>query len=96
MKTFPIQRGWSLKAWKDVPASSIPWEMIAPHEAQALYNHCDQDLNCLARRGGLSHCEALAVLEDRKWTMMDFEESVEKLTAMVKEFEAKAGALAGS
>ncbi len=45
---------------------SIPWAMIAPHEAQALRNH-DQSLEVLARRCGLSASEALDVLADRKW-----------------------------
>lgn len=47
----------------------IPWEMIAPHERQADRNH-SQTLDGLNRRGGLSACEALAVLEDRPWRRM--------------------------
>jgi len=46
---------------------SIPWALIAPHEAQALVNHGGQTLERLAERGGLAPCEALAVLEDRTW-----------------------------
>ena len=80
---FPIQGCWSRKHWKQIPASNIPWDMIAPHEAQALVNHCRQTLKELARRGGLSHCEAIAVLEDRPWHQMDLDQSVEKLAAMV-------------
>lgn len=49
---------------------AIPWSMLAPHEKQALRNH-DQTLAGLASRGGLSPCEALAVLEDRPWHRMD-------------------------
>lgn len=51
--------------WKQLPAqmNSIPWELIAPHERQALRNH-DQNLETLASRGGLSPCEAVAILED--------------------------------
>ena len=48
----------------------VPWEMIAPHEAQALRNH-DQTLARLHQRGGLAPCEALAVLEDRAWHPMN-------------------------
>jgi len=50
---------------------AIPWSVIAPHEAQALKNH-DQSPERLAERGGLSVCEAVAVLEDRHWTRLDF------------------------
>jgi hypothetical protein len=43
---------------------AIPWEMIAPHEAQAQKNH-QQTLERLNERGGLSAEEALYVLQDR-------------------------------
>jgi hypothetical protein len=58
-ENFPIMGG-----------PTIPWVLIAPHERQALLNH-DQSLAKLASRGGLSCCEAVAVLEDRKWRAMD-------------------------
>jgi len=54
-RRFPIQGG-----------PSIPWRIIAPHEAQAETNH-DQSLERLAQRGGLSPAEAHFVLADRKW-----------------------------
>ena len=43
---------------------SIPWLMIASHEAQAMKNH-GQSLVRLNERGGLSVHEAIAVLQDR-------------------------------
>lgn len=43
---------------------AVPWDMIGPHDNQAQRNH-DQTLERLAQRGGLSACEALAVLGDR-------------------------------
>jgi len=46
--------------------ASVPWAMVAPHEAQAKRNH-DQTLEELARRGGLSPRELLAVLNDWPW-----------------------------
>ena len=49
--------------------TAIPLAMIAPHEAQAWVNH-GQTLARLAERGGLSACEAVAVLEDRAWRSM--------------------------
>lgn len=48
---------------------SIPWVAIAPHAAQAQRNH-SQTLERLAERGGLSACEAVAVIEDRPWHRM--------------------------
>lgn len=46
------------------PVLWIPWELIAPHDAQAQRNHCGQTLERLAQRGGLCPMEAVAVLED--------------------------------
>lgn len=60
----------------------LPWEMIGPHEPQALKNH-DQTLARLHDRGGLSACEALAVLEDRPWRPMDDAEANEQLCKAV-------------
>lgn len=54
-KRFPIQGG-----------PSLPWRMIGPHDRQCRYNHA-QTLEELARRGGLSPSEALAVLDDVTW-----------------------------
>ena len=45
----------------------VPWNLMAPHERQARSNHGGQSLARLAERGGLSACEALAILEDRPW-----------------------------
>lgn len=69
---FPIMGG---------PA--IPWAMIAPHEAQAQLNHY-QTLRRLAERGGLSPCEAVAVLEDRRWHEMT--DARDRLVALVKAY----------
>lgn len=46
--------------------SEIPWGLIAPHEAQAKSNH-GQTLDRLAERGGLSHTEAIDIIQGRKW-----------------------------
>jgi hypothetical protein len=54
-RMFPIMDG-----------PSIPWWLIAPHEAQAKKNH-DQTLERLAQRGGLSCYEAVHVLRDEHW-----------------------------
>lgn len=57
-RRFPLLgRSWS-------EFNSLPWGMMAPHEARAVSNH-GQSLEKLARRGGLSVDEALAVIEGR-------------------------------
>lgn len=64
-RTFPI-----LNYKRDnFPLASVPWEFIAPHEAQARRNH-DQTLRRLAERGGLSAKEMLAVVTGRNWLQM--------------------------
>lgn len=59
MKLFPIHSGVKNKL------EAIPWEMLAPHEAQAFRNH-DQTLNELAQRGGLSYVEALCAMKNSR------------------------------
>jgi hypothetical protein len=46
---------------------TIPFKLIAPHEAQAQANHGGQTLERLAERGGLSPKELLAVLTDQPY-----------------------------
>jgi hypothetical protein len=40
---------------------TVPWSFVAPHEAWAKRNH-GQDLDTLARRGGLDPIELLAIV----------------------------------
>ena len=51
---YPIQDG-----------SSVPWEFMAPHEAQARKNH-GQTLEGLASRGGLGCAEAWVIVHGLK------------------------------
>ena len=61
-KDFPVQLSREeLKMFPDVPRS-IAWETIAPFDDQAKLNHCDQDLERLAQRGGLSPWELYCVM----------------------------------
>ena len=53
------------------PQEYIPYNIIAPHEAQAMRNH-DQSLQRLAERGGLDWSEILAVLKDKTWKEMGY------------------------
>lgn len=64
---------------------AVPWEMIEPHERQAHANH-SQSLATLHSRGGLSACEALAVLENREWHRMAEGEANETLCRKVAEW----------
>ena len=59
---FPIMEGGARRSKDDL--TSIPWAMIAPHDATAQRNHGGQNLIRLAQRGGLCPLEAVAVLED--------------------------------
>lgn len=73
---FPILNDPYLRA--------IPWPMIASCEDQARENHY-QSLRDLARRGGLSLCEACAVIEGRKWQKMDDDEARTRLVTMIQQ-----------
>ena len=55
---------------------SIDWNLIAPHEKQAMENH-GQTLEKLARRHGLSWYELLCVMADKK-LLVDIEYDREK------------------
>jgi hypothetical protein len=52
MKMFPIQDG-----------PSVPWEVMAPHDAQSKLNHGGQDIQRIAERGGFSCAEAWLVVQ---------------------------------
>lgn len=67
---------------------TIPWNALAPHEHQALENH-DQTLQVLARRGGLSWCEAAAILEDRPWHRMPDAEAKAAVLRICAEHQPK-------
>jgi lambda repressor-like predicted transcriptional regulator len=90
VKTFPIMKLWYENEYRvSGLRESIPWDMISPHEKQAALNHGGQSLARLAERGGLSPCEAVAVLEDRKWSHMDAVEARLRLEALVLAFVFK-------
>lgn len=67
----------------------IPWGMIAPHERQAHDNH-GQTLARLAERGGLSACEACAVLDNRKWQKMHDAAAHARLMHLIDEYRRAA------
>lgn len=82
MKLFPIMSEYGRYKTKEY----IPYIVIASHEKQALINH-GQTLSRLAERGGLSYCEALAVLEDRKWKRIEQRVAKQLVVGIVRTFE---------
>lgn len=68
MPQFPILQSFSEKYRKAIAAAriptSVPWELVAPHEARARRNH-NQTLARLAERGGLAPSELLSLLQDK-------------------------------
>lgn len=53
------------------------------NEQQAYENH-SQTLNGLANRGGLSACEAVAIIEHRQWQQMKDQEAIDRLNEIIK------------
>ena len=72
---FPIKN--------DLEIKSIPWAVLKPHELQALRNHA-QGLDRLASKGGVTPCEAVAIIEGRPWHRMPFGEARDTLKGYVR------------
>lgn len=90
-KQMPIMLGWRAdaiisevrSAGASVVVVGVPWHIMEPHERQARENH-GQSLARLVARGGLSACEALAIIEDRKWRRMAAAEAHTALAAFLR------------
>lgn len=67
---------------REIQLEPLPWSIIEPHRRQAFRNH-EQSLEQLRARGGLSPCEALAILEDRKWSRMNEADAIAALAELV-------------
>lgn len=69
-KTFPVICRFSQYSRQQqirlevLTPRAVPWDFIAPHEAQAQRNH-DQSLERLAQRGGLSPYEMVMCVRGR-------------------------------
>lgn len=72
---FPIKN--------DLEIKSIPWAVLKPHELQALRNHA-QGLDRLASKGGVTPCEAVAIIEGLLWHRMPFSEARDTLMGYVR------------
>lgn len=94
-KPFPILSSSLREAMPHVRLGSahfmvvhLPWELMAIHEKQAMRNH-NQTLERLAERGGLSACEAVAVLRDRAWQAMKPNDANFELLGIVQHWYVK-------
>lgn len=67
---------------------SVPWDFLAPHQAQAHKNHA-QSLESLADRGGLCASEMVAVVEDRRWQAMSDDRAVSRLNELLAAWEER-------
>jgi len=66
--------------------TNIPLAMIEPREDRAKRNY-SQTLAQLAKRGGLTACEAVAVLEDREYRTMTLQAACTRLAELVSIWE---------
>jgi|SRR5271155_599602 len=99
VRPFPVLLSYGeRKRFVDCPRS-VPWGLLAPHEAQARINHDGQDLATLARRGGLGPSEMICILRDLHWREMVFDrlhgiseaqerECIEELKRLVASWES--------
>jgi hypothetical protein len=86
-KPFPILMDpRERKAHPECPRS-IPWAILAPHEAQARRNH-DQSLATLASRGGLDPVEMTAILRDERYRPLPMAEAIGFVLAAVASLDA--------
>jgi hypothetical protein len=89
-RRFPILRDFNReeRAQAAECPPSVPWDFIKPYESQAIRNH-EQNLETLAKRGGLAPCEMIAVIEGRRWKKMPLTESISRLNDLVAKWEAR-------
>lgn len=65
---------------------TVPWQMLAPHEPQAIANH-SQSLELLAKRGGLGWVEMICVLNGNRYTHCPTEHAKEHVLQRVADYE---------
>ena len=64
--------------WMPIQRTALAVKISDLDERQAQTNH-GQTLQRLAERGGLSLCEALALIEKRRWRRMEFGDALNQL-----------------
>lgn len=93
--TFPVH-SWAQyrrEGWKDCP-TTVPLEMLKPFETQAVDNH-SQDLETLARRGGLCPLEMYAIIHGQSYGFLrqnkiTLEKAIKFINEKVAEFNGGA------
>jgi hypothetical protein len=93
-RRFPVMLGHLRRERRELERlgcpQSVPWDLVAPHEARAWKNHW-QTLERLAERGGLSPHELVAVLRDERLfgsiLQVPLSEIVAELLERVQAFE---------
>jgi hypothetical protein len=74
-RPYPIQRG-----------PSVPWWVMAPHEAQSQRNH-GQSIKRIAERGGFSGAEAWCIVTGQHWHAI--EKNIEEGERLWRTFAAQ-------
>lgn len=69
------------------PLDNLPWDVIAPHEAQAQRNH-SQSLKQIKSRGGLSVKEAACIVSDEPYRNIPLVIAIHRLAAAVEAAKA--------
>lgn len=83
---MPVGCLYTYRPIKNPPFKSLPFKMFLPHEAQCLKSH-SQTLQRIKERGGFGPCEAVAVLEDRKWSSMEPESAFKRLAELLEQWK---------
>ena len=68
--------------------SALPWEMIQPHGRRLMLNF-GSTLSEMVLRGGLSPCEAVAVLRDEPWVALSQAEAETALEGLIADWRAR-------
>lgn len=90
-RQFPIQGYFSFSRRRQMNGFTIPWGLIAIHDDRAKENHCGQNLERLAQRGGLGMVEAIAVIENKplKGMSMSQETALNRLSELIAAYEQR-------
>jgi hypothetical protein len=87
-RSFPVLLSHRPRSEALACPRTVPWSLLAPHEERARRNH-DQSLERLAERGGLDPSEIAAIVEDRKWMSLELPEAIDRLKALVRDYETR-------
>lgn len=88
MKTFPIRLTYKESAERIIGPiyTNIPREIIASRRERVLKDY-GISIEDAESRGGLSVCEAIAVIEDRPWSYVPVQDAYARLARYVRDYE---------